>query len=87
MTRRLGLDIGTNSIGWCLIEEEGDKSRIDPKGAGTSMYIHRGGADTVLEPNTWSAGCQTVPKNRYPTFLKAVGKPNAFYYVLVNAAS
>lgn len=66
---------------------EGDKSRIDPKGAGTSMYIHRGGADTVLEPNTWSAGCQTVPKNRYPTFLKAVGKPNAFYYVLVNAAS
>lgn len=64
-----------------------DKSRIDPKGAGTSMYIHRGGADTVLEPNTWSAGCQTVPKNRYPTFLKAVGKPDAFYYVLVNAAS
>jgi len=64
-----------------------DKSRIDPSGAGTSMYIHRGGADTVLEPNTWSAGCQTVPKNKYPTFLKAVGKPNAFYYVLVNAAS
>ncbi|WP_186416781.1 hypothetical protein [Bosea sp. CS1GBMeth4] len=64
-----------------------DKSRIDTKGAGTSMYIHRGGADTVLEPNTWSAGCQTVPKNRYPTFLKAVGKPSAFYYVLVNAAS
>lgn len=64
-----------------------DKSRIDPKGAGTSMYIHRGGADTVLEPNTWSAGCQTVPKNRYPTFLKAIGRPGAFYYVLVNAAS
>lgn len=64
-----------------------DKSRIDPKGAGTSMYIHRGGADTVLEPNTWSAGCQTVPKNRYPTFLKAVGRPGAFHYVLVNAAS
>lgn len=64
-----------------------DKSRIDPTGAGTSMYIHRGGADNVLEPNTWSAGCQTIPKNRYPTFLKAVGTPNAFYYVLVNAAS
>lgn len=64
-----------------------DKSRIDPSGAGTSMYIHRGGADNVLEPNTWSAGCQTIPKNRYPTFLKAVGNPNAFYYVLVNAAS
>lgn len=66
---------------------EGDKSRIDPSGAGTSMYIHRGGADNVLEPNTWSAGCQTIPKNRYPTFLKAVGTPGAFYYVLVNAAS
>ena len=64
-----------------------DKSRIDPSGAGTSMYIHRGGADNVLEPNTWSAGCQTIPKNRYPTFLKAVGTPGAFYYVLVNAAS
>lgn len=64
-----------------------DKSRIDPSGAGTSMYIHRGGADNVLEPNAWSAGCQTIPKNRYPTFLKAVGTPGAFYYVLVNAAS
>jgi hypothetical protein len=64
-----------------------DKKRIDTKGAGKTMYIHRGGADNVLEPNTWSAGCQTIPKNRYPTFLKAVGKPNAFYYVLVNAAS
>lgn len=64
-----------------------DKSRIDPSGAGTSMYIHRGGADNVLEPNTWSAGCQTIPKNRYPTFLKAVGTPGAFYYVLVNASS
>lgn len=64
-----------------------DPSRIDPSGAGTSMYIHRGGADNVLEPNTWSAGCQTIPKNRYPTFLKAVGTPGAFYYVLVNAAS
>jgi hypothetical protein len=65
----------------------GDRKRIDPSGAGKTMYIHRGGADNVLEPNTWSAGCQTIPKNRYPTFLKAVGKPNAFYYVLVNAAS
>ena len=64
-----------------------DKSRIDPSGAGTSMDIHRGGAVYVLEPNTWSAGCQTIPKNRYPTFLKAVGTPGAFYYVLVNAAS
>lgn len=64
-----------------------DKDRIDKKGAGKTMYIHRGGADSVLEPNTWSAGCQTIPKNRYKTFLKAVGKPNSFYYVLVNAAS
>jgi hypothetical protein len=64
-----------------------DPSRIDTKGAGTTMYIHRGGEDSVLEPNTWSAGCQTIPKNRYPTFLKAVGRPSSFQYVLVNAAS
>jgi hypothetical protein len=64
-----------------------DKQRIDPKGAGKTMYIHRGGADDVLEPNTWSAGCQTIPKNRYKNFLKAVGTPNSFHYVLVNAAS
>ncbi len=66
---------------------EQDRKRIDPKGAGKTMYIHQGGADTVLEPNTWSAGCQTIPKNRYANFLKAVGKPNSFYYVLVNAAA
>lgn len=60
-----------------------DASRIDPSGAGTSMYIHRGGEDTVLEPNTWSAGCQTIPRNRYPRFLAAVGHAQ-FYYVLVD---
>lgn len=60
-----------------------DANRIDTKGAGTSMYIHRGGEDTVLEPNTWSAGCQTIPKNRYPRFLSAV-RHAPFYYVLVD---
>ncbi len=50
--RRLGLDIGTNSIGWCLVEEEGESSRIvdigvrifsdgrDPK-SGASLAVDR----------------------------------------------
>lgn len=50
--RRLGLDMGTNSIGWCLIEEEGETSRIvdigvrifsdgrDPK-SGASLAVDR----------------------------------------------
>ncbi len=64
-----------------------DPRRIDKTGAGTSMYIHRGGADNVKEPNTWSAGCQTIPKNVYNNFLKAVGTPHSgFYYVLVNCS-
>ncbi|AOO81202.1 hypothetical protein [Bosea vaviloviae] len=63
-----------------------DPSRIDPRKAGTSMYIHQGGKDSVLEPDTWSAGCQTIPTNRYKTFLATVGKPNSLFYVLVNAA-
>ena len=61
-----------------------DPGRIDPVGAGTTMYIHKGGAGNVAEPNTWSAGCQTVPGNHYPRFLAAVGRPKSFYYVLVN---
>lgn len=63
-----------------------DPDRIDPRKAGTSMYIHQGGKDSVLEPDTWSAGCQTIPTNRYKTFLATVGKPSSLFYVLVNAA-
>jgi hypothetical protein len=62
-----------------------DPSRIDPRKAGTSMYIHQGGKDSVLEPDTWSAGCQTIPTNRYKAFLATVGKPASLFYVLVNA--
>ncbi len=65
---------------------EADLDRIDKKGAGTSMYIHRGGADDGSGKGTWSAGCQTVPKQVYGHFLAALGKPSFFYYVLVNLA-
>ena len=58
---------------------EKDPSRIDKTGAGTSMLIHVGGVS-----NTYSAGCQTIPSNRYKEFLDAVGNPTSFYYVLVN---
>ena len=63
-----------------------DPGRIDKKGAGTSMYIHRGGNDDTSGAGTWSAGCQTIPKSVYGKFLAAVGRPSAFHYVLVNAA-
>lgn len=65
---------------------EQDPSRIDATGAGTTMYIHRGGAVAGESSNTWSAGCQTIPANQYPDFLRAIGRPRSFFYVLVNTA-
>lgn len=61
-----------------------DPQRIDPSGAGTSMYIHRGGPDNTAQPNTWSAGCQTIPGNVYGSFLTALGSATSFHYVLVD---
>lgn len=58
-----------------------DADRIDPSGAGRSMLIHQGGTS-----NTWSAGCQTIPKAEYDDFLAALGNQKAFSYVLVDAA-
>lgn len=64
-----------------------DDSRIDRIGAGISMFIHRGGTEIDKKnPDTYSAGCQTIPYNRYDAFLKTVGHPESFFYVLVNAA-
>lgn len=62
-----------------------DRSRIDRQGVGNSMYIHRGGPDNVSNPNTWSAGCQTIPNDDYATFLANIPKGSSFYYVLVNS--
>lgn len=73
----------TNGDGWF---NRADPSRFDPAGAGTSMYIHRGGSDDTSQSNTWSGGCQTIPQNVYQEFLAAVGNASAFYYVLVNTA-
>ncbi len=64
-----------------------DPLRIDPTGAGTTMYIHQGGADNIASVNTWSAGCQTIPKNRYTTFLGHIPVNATFHYVLINAAA
>lgn len=57
-----------------------DASRIDSSGAGRSMLIHQGGAT-----NTWSAGCQTVPKAQFNDFVAALGGQQAFSYVLADA--
>lgn len=62
-----------------------DPARIDSKLVGRSMYIHWGGADNVPVVNTWSAGCQTIPKNHYGSFLSAVGRNPSFFYVLIDA--
>jgi hypothetical protein len=61
-----------------------DARRIDGKGAGRSLYIHRAGASTAAEVNTWSAGCQTIPGNLFPAFLATLGHPASFCYVLLN---
>lgn len=56
---------------------------LDKDTAGRTMYIHRGGAEGVA---TWSAGCQTVPKNRYSAFLQAIGGQSKLSYILINAS-
>lgn len=61
-----------------------DPSRIDAKHVGRTMYIHWGGADNVPVVNTWSAGCQTIPKNHFGSFLSAMGPRPSFYYVLID---
>ena len=71
----------TDGDGWFT---RADPSRIDTKGAGRSMLIHRGGASTDKQVNTWSAGCQTIPQNFYHDFLRTLGRPASFCYVLVN---
>jgi hypothetical protein len=59
--------------------------RIDPTLAGTTMYIHRGGMKG-RPSNTASAGCQTIPPDRYSEFLGFIPSDSMFYYVLVNAS-
>ncbi len=56
-----------------------DGDMIDPKGAQRSMLIHRGGNST-----TWSAGCQTIPKSQYGSFLRALGGQTKLSYILIN---
>jgi LysM repeat protein len=58
-----------------------DSNRIDRQGAGNSMLIHQGGNN-----NTWSAGCQTIPKSEYNNFLATLGSQNSFSYVLINTS-
>lgn len=56
-----------------------DPNRIDRRGAQRTMYIHQGSNNA-----TGSAGCQTVRKRDYATFLGAIGAQRSFSYVLVN---
>lgn len=72
----------TNGDGRFSLEDAG--TRIDTKGVGRTMYIHWGGADNGPVVNTWSAGCQTIPKNRYGSFLSSVGQNPSFFYVLID---
>ncbi|MFC4291479.1 LysM peptidoglycan-binding domain-containing protein [Sphingorhabdus arenilitoris] len=58
-----------------------DSNRIDRKGASNSMLIHQGDNN-----NTWSAGCQTIPKSQYNSFLATLGSQDSFSYVLINAS-
>ena len=56
-----------------------DGDKLDPKGAGRSMLIHQGGNTA-----TWSAGCQTISKRYYNSFLATLGKQKEFSYILIN---
>jgi GH24 family phage-related lysozyme (muramidase)/LysM repeat protein len=56
-----------------------DPDRIDRSGVGRSMLIHQGGST-----NSWSAGCQTIPKAAFNDFVAALGGQQAFSYVLVD---
>ncbi|MBB4860329.1 hypothetical protein HNO88_003672 [Novosphingobium chloroacetimidivorans] len=60
----------------------GTGDNLDLTSAQRSMYIHRGGAEGVA---TWSAGCQTVPKNRYSAFLSALKGQDKLSYILIDA--
>lgn len=57
-----------------------DSNRIDRTGAHQSMLIHIGG-----EGSTGSAGCQTIKKSQYSSFLTAISitTQSEFSYVLV----
>ncbi len=57
---------------------------IDSTGAKTTMYIHYGNKSDKKAPGTGSAGCQTIPSDKYPLFLSLIPKNSDFYYVLVN---
>lgn len=49
------------------------------------VWADRGGPDNVSNPNTWSAGCQTIPNDDYAEFLANIPNGSSFYYVLVNS--
>lgn len=53
----------------------------DPNGAGTTMYIHKGGTTF-----TGSAGCQTLPPDDFSILLSTVGDQDSLSYILVNAS-
>lgn len=57
-----------------------DGNNTDPTGAGRSMLIHQGGTS-----NTYSAGCQTMAKGDFNSFVAALGGQKQFSYVLVDA--
>jgi LysM repeat protein len=66
----------TNHDGWF---DPRDGARLDPGGAGRTMYIHQGG-----EESTWSAGCQTIRKSDYARFLQALGTQASLSYILID---
>ena len=58
-----------------------DPKKLGGLSSGDSVLIHKGGLD-----NTWSAACQTIPKDEFGSFWKALDKQNEFEYVLVKVA-
>lgn len=74
------VDRDCNHDGKFTPEDPASGDRTDPKGAGTTMYIHKGGTSF-----SGSAGCQTLPPADFEALRAAVGNQETLSYVLINA--
>lgn len=74
------VDRDCNHDGRFTPDDPAGGDRTDRTGAGTTIYIHKGGTSF-----TGSAGCQTLPPDDFATLLKTVGKQPTLSYILVNA--
>ena len=69
-----------NQDGQFSARDPASGDRIDPTGAGRTMYIHKGGTNF-----TGSAGCQTLAPAGFAKFLSRLAGQASLSYLLINA--